>query len=162
MARPLRIEYHGAWYHFTSRGDERNLIFKDDTDREKFLAILKGSLEKYLVQLHGYVLMENRFHRTEQSKSRELVKEITQEFLIETVCKVFEIDRAGLLKRRSLYRKARMVYINLCCKYRLYHKSLREIGVELGGLTVSGMSQVRGKKETERENAERWFPKVTV
>ncbi|MBM4055233.1 MAG: hypothetical protein FJ264_11320 [Planctomycetes bacterium] len=62
MARPLRIEYHGAWYHFTSRGNERNSIFKDDTDREKFLVILKDSLEKYLVQLHGYVLMENHFH----------------------------------------------------------------------------------------------------
>ncbi|MBM4053528.1 MAG: transposase [Planctomycetes bacterium] len=61
MARPLRIEYHGAWYHFTSRGNERNSIFKDDTDREKFLVILKDSLEKYLVQLHGYVLMENLF-----------------------------------------------------------------------------------------------------
>jgi hypothetical protein len=41
------------------------------------------------------------------------------------------------------FREARMVYIDLCCRYRLYHKSLREIGQELGGLTVGGMSQVR-------------------
>ncbi len=37
MARPLRIEYPGAWYHFTYRGNERNHIFKDDTNRKEFL-----------------------------------------------------------------------------------------------------------------------------
>ncbi|MDR4505816.1 MAG: transposase [Candidatus Scalindua sp.] len=62
MARPLRIEYPGAWYHFTSRCCERNRIVKDDTNRKEFLTILKDSLEKYMVQLHGYVLMENHFH----------------------------------------------------------------------------------------------------
>lgn len=62
MARPLRIEFPGAWYHFASRGNERNRIFKDDTDRKEFFSILKDSLEKYMVQLHGYVLMDNHFH----------------------------------------------------------------------------------------------------
>ncbi len=61
MARPLRIEFPGAWYHFTCRGNERNRIFKDDTDRNEFLSILKDSLEKYATQLHGYVLMDNHF-----------------------------------------------------------------------------------------------------
>jgi hypothetical protein len=37
MARPLRIEYQGAHYHVTSRGNERKAISRDDTDREKFL-----------------------------------------------------------------------------------------------------------------------------
>jgi len=37
MARPLRIEYDGAHYHITSRGNQRTAIFRDDTDREKFL-----------------------------------------------------------------------------------------------------------------------------
>ncbi|MCP4975427.1 MAG: hypothetical protein GY931_04635, partial [Maribacter sp.] len=62
MARPLRIEFPGAWYHFTCRGNERNRIFKDDSDRNEFLCILNDSLEKYATQLHGYVLMENHFH----------------------------------------------------------------------------------------------------
>lgn len=315
MARPLRIEYPGAWYHFTSRGNERNRIFKDDVDRKEFLSILKDSLEKYMVLLHGYVLMENHFHfilhtpsgnlnrfaqrfntaytvyynrrhkrsghlyqgrykailvekesyllalsryihlnpvkikkikklpisgqidclrnlkwssnrgygllryrddfmcyndvleytggdnkygrkeyrefveegllkdvispfdnikgqvvlgesgfvdwlyervlknakpdKTEQSKSRELVKEIPQEFIIDTVCKIFKVEKAELLKRRSVFREARMVYIDLCCRYRLFHKSLKKIGHELGGLTVGGMSQIR-KRLKER------------
>ncbi len=62
MARPLRIEFPGAWYHFTCRGNERNRIFKDDADRKEFLSILSDSLEKYATQLHGYVLMETHFH----------------------------------------------------------------------------------------------------
>ncbi len=62
MARPLRIEFPGAWYHFTCRGNERNRIFKDDADRKEFLDILGDSLEKYAAQLHGYVLMDNHFH----------------------------------------------------------------------------------------------------
>jgi len=39
MARPLRIEYDGAHYHVTSRGNERKAVFRDDTDREKFLEL---------------------------------------------------------------------------------------------------------------------------
>ena len=41
MARPLRIEYDGALYHATSRGNERKPIFKDDGDRELFLTTLE-------------------------------------------------------------------------------------------------------------------------
>jgi len=37
MARPLRIEYEGAFYHVTARGNERKDIFKNACDREKFL-----------------------------------------------------------------------------------------------------------------------------
>jgi len=40
MARPLRIEYPGAVYHVTSRGNEKKEIFRDDTDRESFLNLL--------------------------------------------------------------------------------------------------------------------------
>lgn len=40
MARPLRLEFAGALYHVTSRGDRREDIFEDDKDGETFLAIL--------------------------------------------------------------------------------------------------------------------------
>ena len=80
---------------------------------------------------------------TEQSVSKELIKGIGLNLIIETVCEIFKVEREELLKRRSVTRQARMVYIDLCCRYRLFHKSLKEIGQELGGLTVGGMSQVR-------------------
>jgi hypothetical protein len=40
MARPLRIEYPGAVYHITSRGNEKKPVYKDDQDRENFLFIV--------------------------------------------------------------------------------------------------------------------------
>ncbi len=40
MARPLRIEYPGAVYHITNRGNEKKAVFKDDTDRQTFLNFL--------------------------------------------------------------------------------------------------------------------------
>jgi hypothetical protein len=41
MSRPLRIQYPGAYYHVTSRGNEQKDIFKSDRDREKFLVFSK-------------------------------------------------------------------------------------------------------------------------
>jgi len=62
MARPLRIQYDGAVYHVTCRGNERREIFKDDSDRKRFLQTLLKSLASYTVKLYGYVLMSNHFH----------------------------------------------------------------------------------------------------
>ncbi len=62
MARPLRIQYPDAVYHVTCRGNERQAIFKDDADRNRFLQILTRSLNIYTVKLHTYVLMTNHFH----------------------------------------------------------------------------------------------------
>ncbi len=62
MARPLRIQYPGAFYHVTCRGNERKKIFLDDEDRLRFLALLAESLEIYRVVLHAYAMMTNHFH----------------------------------------------------------------------------------------------------
>jgi REP element-mobilizing transposase RayT len=62
MARPLRIEYPGAYYHVTSRGNERRAIFADDTDKRRFLEILETTSNLFGAEVHGYVLMENHFH----------------------------------------------------------------------------------------------------
>ncbi len=62
MARPLRIEYPGAIYHVTCRGNERKEIFRDNSDRKRFLEILAISQEIYNVETFSYVLMENHFH----------------------------------------------------------------------------------------------------
>jgi len=62
MARSLRIEYPGAWYHVTCRGNERALIYRDDDDRRRFLKVLEDSAETFTVEVHCYVLMSNHFH----------------------------------------------------------------------------------------------------
>lgn len=62
MARPLRIEYQGAFYHIISRGERRENIFIDDRDRLKFLEKLGETALKFKLKIHGYVLMDNHFH----------------------------------------------------------------------------------------------------
>ena len=62
MARPLRIEFEGATYHVTVRGNARRKIFLDDRDRERFLRRLAESVETYSAGIHAYCLMPNHFH----------------------------------------------------------------------------------------------------
>ena len=72
MARPLRIEFPGAFYHVTCRGNQRRVIFIDDNDRHKFLVLLSESLAVYKVTLLAYVLMKNHFHLLIQTTKANL------------------------------------------------------------------------------------------
>ena len=62
MSRPLRIEYPGAVYHITSRGNEKKPVFKDDQDRANFLNTLQHVNKRYNWICHAYCLMTNHFH----------------------------------------------------------------------------------------------------
>lgn len=62
MARPLRIEYPGAFYHVTSRGNEKKDIFRDTKDRQRFLRYLESATERYGASMHVYCLMSNHYH----------------------------------------------------------------------------------------------------
>jgi putative transposase len=62
MARQLRIQYPGAYYHLTGRGNERQDIYKDRADYDIFLEKLSDSLEVYNVSLLAYVCMTNHYH----------------------------------------------------------------------------------------------------
>ncbi|HEY3856824.1 MAG TPA: transposase [Verrucomicrobiae bacterium] len=73
MARKLRVQYPGAIYHVLSRGDRREAIFKDDTDREMFLQTLEQACEKAGWQVHAWVLMSNHFHLVIETPGGNLV-----------------------------------------------------------------------------------------
>lgn len=62
MARPLRIEYPGAFYHVTSRGNERKDVFKSQRDRDKFIEYLASATERYGAVIHAYCLLSNHYH----------------------------------------------------------------------------------------------------
>lgn len=62
MSRPLRIEYPGAFYHITSRGNERRNIFRDDKEREQFLSYFGTATDRYKAVIHVYCLMSNHYH----------------------------------------------------------------------------------------------------
>jgi len=62
VSRPLRIEYPGAFYHVTSRGNERKTVFQSNRDREKYLSYLESAYERYGAVIHVYCLMGNHYH----------------------------------------------------------------------------------------------------
>ena len=62
MTRPLRIEFPGAFYHITSRGNERKNIFKSLRDRERFLSYLESATKRYAAVIHVYCLMDTHYH----------------------------------------------------------------------------------------------------
>ena len=62
MARPLRINVVGGWYHVTSRGQRRERIYYDHRDRVEFLGRVGEMTKRYGVEVHAYVLMANHYH----------------------------------------------------------------------------------------------------
>src|SRR3989339_976757 len=62
MARPLRIEYEGAWYHVINRGQTRRNIVRTDEDRKLFLKLLGDTQQTYGIEIHAFSLMDNHYH----------------------------------------------------------------------------------------------------
>lgn len=62
MACQLRMQFPGAFYHVTSRGNEQRNVFSDNQDRERFLSYLESAVERYGAVVHVWCLMENHYH----------------------------------------------------------------------------------------------------
>ena len=73
MSRKLRIEYPGAMYHVMNRGDQREDIFRDDEDRQKFLSTLGEACAKTEWPVQAYCLMRNHFHLVLETPQPNLV-----------------------------------------------------------------------------------------
>jgi putative transposase len=85
MARPLRIEYPGAFYHITARGNERNNIFRDELDKERFLGYLETAVIRYKAVIHVYCLMNNHYHlllSTPSANLSEIVQHINGAYTV--------------------------------------------------------------------------------
>jgi len=72
MARHLRIEYPGAFYHVYSRGNQKQAIFLSDDDRYYFLKILGEAHERLFANFHVYCLMPNHYHLALESPEGNL------------------------------------------------------------------------------------------
>lgn len=62
MTRPLRLEFPGAVYHVTARGNRQASIFFDDADRRAWLSILRLTCERFNYTVHAYCQMTNHYH----------------------------------------------------------------------------------------------------
>jgi REP element-mobilizing transposase RayT len=69
MARKPRIEYYGAFYHVITRGNQKQAIFKEDADRQKYLEVLACYKKRYGYHLYAYVLMKNHVHLLVEARS---------------------------------------------------------------------------------------------
>lgn len=73
MTRPLRLEFPGAVYHLTARGDRREDIFLDDADRLTFLDFLAKEVHQQHWRLYAYCLMSNHYHLLIETPEGKLV-----------------------------------------------------------------------------------------
>ncbi|MEZ9911037.1 transposase, partial [Vibrio sp. 10N.261.51.A3] len=78
MSRPLRIEYAGALYHVTSRGNARQPIYLEEQDFELFIEVLSGTSERFNWVVHSYCLMTNHYHLLVETPDGNLSKGMRQ------------------------------------------------------------------------------------
>ncbi|HWF59169.1 MAG TPA: transposase [Nitrospira sp.] len=78
MARPLRIEFPGALYHVTARGNARQDIFLDDEDRQRFIGVLAHVVSRFHFRLYAHCLMDNHFHLVVETPDANLSKAMRQ------------------------------------------------------------------------------------
>lgn len=62
MARGPRVQIRGATYHVMSRGNRKGVIFEDEADRRRFVALLGETVDRYRLLCHSYCLMGNHYH----------------------------------------------------------------------------------------------------
>lgn len=147
MARPLRLEFAGALYHVTSRGNRQEDIYELDADRENFLGVLADVCEVYNWVCHAYCLMDNHYHLLVETPDANLSKGMrqlngryTQKFNREhrRVGHVFQgrykailIDKNSYLLELSRYIvlnpvRARMVYLAIDWPWSSYRATAGE------------------------------------
>jgi REP element-mobilizing transposase RayT len=74
MARSIRIEFPGAFYHVLARGNRREAIYRDDEDRRYFLKVLSEACGRTGWRIHAWVLMSNHYHILVQTPEGNLVE----------------------------------------------------------------------------------------
>jgi putative transposase len=78
MSKPLRMGSSGSVYHITSRGDRREDIYEDNTDRASFLSILDKTSDICNWACHAYCLMDNHYHLLIETPNANLSRGMRQ------------------------------------------------------------------------------------
>lgn len=137
MVRPQRIEYEGAVYHVTARGNERRAIFADDADREYFLRVLGASVGQFDVRLYLFCLMGNHIHLVVETPHANLGRFMQQFQTAYTVHFNRRHERSGHLMQGRYHawlvetdaymlRLSRYVHLNPVFTPALRHRPLAE------------------------------------
>jgi len=161
MARPVRIEYPGAVYHVITRGNNRQAIFEDDTDRKNYLDKLVGYCEEKEVDLCCYCLLTNHVHlllATPKGNLSKLMQPFqtgyTQYFnkrhgrsghLFEQRYKAFLVDRDNYLLQVSRYIHLNPVGAGIVTKPQAYRWSSYQAYTEPRGNSAVRTAVVLGE-----------------
>ena len=78
MARLPRLVIPHQPHHVIQRGNDRQLIFRDPDDYQRFLVWLKASAKDYKVAIHAYVLMPNHLHLLATPDTQEGLAQMMQ------------------------------------------------------------------------------------
>lgn len=78
MARPLRLEFAGALYHVTARGDRREPIYADEVDRREWLRVLEEVCQRFNWVIHAYCQMTNHYHMVVETPDGNLSRGMRQ------------------------------------------------------------------------------------
>ncbi len=70
MARPLRLDVAGAWYHVMNRGHRGGGLYLEEADRHRFLGAMAELPERFGLEVHGFVLMDNHYHLLVRTRQR--------------------------------------------------------------------------------------------
>ena len=110
MARPIRVEFPGAVYHVTARGNEGRRTFRDDGDRERFLETLGQAAGQHGLLVHAYCLMPNHCHLLVETPLGNLSGGSTRRGTMATVTKVQSLRSSSGCKqpRKATGRCARV------------------------------------------------------
>ena len=122
MARKARIEFDGAFYHVITRGNQRQKIFKDESDFKKYLEILSKYKRQYKYSLYAFVLMNNHVHlliETRETPLSKILQGINQSYTMysnrkyRTVGHLFQGRYKAILCDRDEYLLSLVKYIHL-------------------------------------------------
>ena len=121
MPRKPRIEFEGAFYHVITRGNQRQKIFKDASDYQKFIQFLTIYKNRYHYSLYAYVLMSNHVHlliETRETPLSKILQGINQSYTMHfnktyrTVGHLFQGRYKAILCDRDAYLLALLRYIH--------------------------------------------------
>jgi len=121
MARKPRIEYDGAFYHVITRGNQRQKIFKDPADYQRFLQVLAIYKARYVFHLYAYVLMGNHVHlliETTETPLSKILQGVNQSYTLyfnrkyKTVGHLFQGRYKAILCDREAYLLGLLKYIH--------------------------------------------------
>ena len=155
MARPIRVEFEGAAYHVTSRGNEQKEIFHDDIDRRRFLETLGQCCQRFGLVVQAYCLMPNHYHLLVQTPRANLSRAIG--WLQTTYCMRFNRRhrRCGHLVQGRF--KAHLIDADAYARQLVRYVHLNPVRLALLGLSKSRQHVIR-QSLSQRPDREHRYP----